>query len=311
MALVRSPRMRAAERREQLLDVTLDLVVERGFHAVTIEAVAQAAGVTRPIVYKQFTHLSGLVVALIDREEDRAISQLARAIPDIPGDRDPDDLLVEGLQLYLEAVQEAPKTWQLILLPPEGVPAIFAERTNRTRRNVLRQLEKLVAWGIKRRGGPTNLDSELFARLLMEMAEDSARLILTLPEKFTIERIVSFARTLMGAGERGAHPRLRWCMLRERNFLTDIASEDPDAHRSLIAPGRGSTDRPGRDRVRFRDRDDSRAAVPAAGAPQRPLGRPWPRRRLLRARRADPQLGRASRGGGHWLVADRAVRRHL
>src|SRR5213083_1812167 len=119
MALVRSPRMRAAERRQQLLDMTLDLVVERGFHAVTIEAVSQGAGVTRPIVYKQFTDLSGLVEALIDREEERAI-------PNIPGDRDPDDLLVEGLQLYLEAVQEAPKTWQLILLPPEGVPAIFA-----------------------------------------------------------------------------------------------------------------------------------------------------------------------------------------
>src|SRR5919198_4467202 len=204
MALVRSPRMRAAERRQQLLDVTLDLVVERGFHAVTIEAVAQAAGVTRPIVYKKFTDLSGLVTALIDREEDRAISQLARAIPDIPGDRDPDDLLVEGLELFLEAVQEAPKTWRLILLPPEGVPALFAERTARTRRNVLRQLEKLVAWGIQRRGGPRKLDSELFARLLMEMAEDSARLILTQPGKFTIERIVNFARTLMAAVERGA-----------------------------------------------------------------------------------------------------------
>jgi len=194
--------MRAAERREQLLDVTLDLVVERGFHAITIEAVAQGAGVTRPIVYKQFTDLSGLVEALIDREEDRAISQLARAIPDIPGDRDPDDLLVEGLELYLEAVQEAPKTWQLILLPPEGVPAVFSERTNRTRRNVLKQLEGLVAWGIQRRGGPKELDAELCARLLMEMAEDSARLVLTQPEKFTTERIVTFARTLMGAVQR-------------------------------------------------------------------------------------------------------------
>ena len=201
MALVRSPRMRAADRREQLLDMTLDLVVERGFHAVTIEAVAQSAGVTRPIVYKQFTDLAGLVRALIDREEDRAISQLARAIPDLPGDRDPDELLVEGLQRYLEAVQEAPKTWRLILLPPEGVPAVFHERTNRTRRNVLRQLERLVEWGIQRRGGPS-LDSELFARLLMEMAEDSARLILTQPEKFTIDRIVEFARTLMAAVNR-------------------------------------------------------------------------------------------------------------
>jgi AcrR family transcriptional regulator len=193
--------MRSAERRQQLLDTTLDIVVERGFHALTIEAVAQGAGVTRPIVYKQFDDLPGLVRALIDREEDRAISQLARAIPDIPGDRDPDHLLVEGLELFLEAVQEAPKSWRLILLPPEGVPAVFAERTTRTRRNVLRQLEKLVAWGIERRGGPS-LDSELFARLLMEMAEDSARLILTQPEKFTIERIVAFARTLMGAVNR-------------------------------------------------------------------------------------------------------------
>ena len=194
--------MRAAERRQQLLDTTLDLVVERGFHAVTIEAVAQAAGVTRPIVYKQFTDLSGLVEALIDREEQRALTQLARAIPSIPGDRDPDELLVRGLQLYLEAVVEAPKTWRLILLPPEGVPTVFAERTARTRRNVLRQLEKLVAWGIERRGGPRELDSELFARLLMEMAEDSARLILTQPKKFTIDRIVNFAATLMSAVRR-------------------------------------------------------------------------------------------------------------
>jgi AcrR family transcriptional regulator len=202
MALVRSPRMRAAERREQLLDVTLDLVVERGFHAVTIEAVAQAAGVTRPIVYKQFTDLPGLVKALIDREEDRAITQLAHAIPEAPGDRDPDELLVEGLQRYLEAVQEAPKTWRLILLPPEGVPTVFHERTNRTRRNVLRQLEKLVEWGIERRGGP-DLDSELFARMLMENAEDAARLLLTQPGKFTIERLVTFARALMAAVNRG------------------------------------------------------------------------------------------------------------
>jgi AcrR family transcriptional regulator len=193
--------MRAADRRQQLLDTTLELIVERGFHAVTIEAVAQAAGVTRPIVYKQFSDLNGLVRALVEREEDRAVSQLARAIPSIPGDRDPDDLLVEGLQLFLEAVQECPKSWQLILLPPEGVPAVFHERTNRTRRNVLRQLEKLVAWGIERRGGPT-LDSELFARLLMEMAEDSARLILTQPEQFTVERIIAFARTLVKAFNR-------------------------------------------------------------------------------------------------------------
>src|SRR3954471_18950282 len=165
-------RMRAADRREQLLDVTLLLVLERGFHAVTIEAVAQAAGVTRPIVYKQFQDLGGLLQALAEREEDRALSQLARAIPSIPGDRDPDDLVVSGIRLSLEAVQEAPETWRLILLPPEGVPAALVDRIERNRRTILRQLEKLVAWGLERRGGPKGLDAELFARLLLEMAED-------------------------------------------------------------------------------------------------------------------------------------------
>jgi AcrR family transcriptional regulator len=210
MALIKPRRMRSADRREQLLDTTLDLVTERGFHVLTIEAVAQAAGVTRPIVYKQFDDLSGLVEALIEREEDRALTQLARAIPNIPGDRDPDDLLVSGLQLFLEAVVEAPKTWRLILLPPEGVPSSVAERTKRTRASVLRQLEKLVAWGIERRGGPHGLDSELFARLILEMAEDSARLVLTQPKKFPVERIVRFTATLMEAVRRdsaaGAKP---------------------------------------------------------------------------------------------------------
>lgn len=208
--------MRADERREQLLDTTLDLVDERGFHAITIEAVAHAAGVTRPIVYKQFDDLGGLVEALIDREEDRAVSQLARAIPSIPGDRDPDELLVQGMRLFLEAVREAPKTWRLILMPPEGVPAILVERTTRTRAGILRQLERLVAWGVERRGGPKALDVELFSRLILEIAEDSARLVLTQPRKFTVDRIVRFTATLLEAVPRDSPagksppPRIRY-----------------------------------------------------------------------------------------------------
>ena len=41
-------RMSSSERREQLLDVTRELAWERGFHAVSIDAVARAAGISRP-----------------------------------------------------------------------------------------------------------------------------------------------------------------------------------------------------------------------------------------------------------------------
>ena len=68
--------MQAGERREQLLDATKAIVAERGFHAVSIEAVAREAGITRPIVYGHFHDLGGLLEALVTRETARALSQL-------------------------------------------------------------------------------------------------------------------------------------------------------------------------------------------------------------------------------------------
>ena len=60
-------RMSSAERREQLLDVTKTVVGEHGWHGVSIEAIARAAGITRPIVYGHFGDLSGVLVALLER----------------------------------------------------------------------------------------------------------------------------------------------------------------------------------------------------------------------------------------------------
>ena len=72
-----TPSRSAVERREQLLDVTKAMVAERGFHAVSIEAVAREAGISRPIVYGHFDDLNGLLEALVLRESARALDQLA------------------------------------------------------------------------------------------------------------------------------------------------------------------------------------------------------------------------------------------
>src|SRR5437773_12261306 len=82
-------RMTASERREQLLDVTKAIVAERGFHAVSIEAVAREAGITRPIVYGHFSDLQGLLEALVEREGERALAQLASVLPVDLDRRDP------------------------------------------------------------------------------------------------------------------------------------------------------------------------------------------------------------------------------
>ena len=77
-------RMSAAERREQLLDVTKEIVGEEGFHAVSIEAVARRAGITRPVVYGHFDDLAGLLEAMVDREGSARSAQLADDPPDPP-----------------------------------------------------------------------------------------------------------------------------------------------------------------------------------------------------------------------------------
>src|SRR5688500_15633365 len=123
-----TPRMSAAERRRQLLDVTRAIVAEQGFHAVSIEAVARRAGITRPVVYGHFSDLPGLLEALVDQEGGRALGQLAAVLPGDLAAGDPRELLLRALRGYLEAVQAEPVTWRLVLMPPEGAPAVLRER---------------------------------------------------------------------------------------------------------------------------------------------------------------------------------------
>src|SRR4051794_41288589 len=114
--------MTAAERREQLLDVTKALVAEQGFHCVSIEAVARRAGITRPVVYGHFGDLQGLLEAMLERETAGALAQLADIVPaDLAGGQ-PRERLLAGLRGYLEAVAADPARWRSVLIPPEGAP---------------------------------------------------------------------------------------------------------------------------------------------------------------------------------------------
>lgn len=194
-------RMPAAQRREQLLDAALDIALERGFHAVSVDAVARACDVTRPVVYSVFDDRAALLTALADRAEVRTLEQLAPvfpSLPDLDADADPDELLVEGITAYLSAVAADPPTWRVVLLPPQGAPAELTERVDQHRRVLLRQLRALLDWGLVRRGGPA-LDPDLFARAVFTLAEGAARLLLADPERWSVDGFVEFTRTALAA----------------------------------------------------------------------------------------------------------------
>ena len=194
-------RLPVAERREQLLTAAQAIALERGFHAVSIDGVARACGVTRPVVYGVFEDRTALLTALLDRGEQRALAGLAEVFPQVPGpgdDVDPDELLLRGITAYLEAVVGDPDTWRLILVPPEGAPPELTERVNAQRRVLLRALRGLLDWGLTRRGGPA-LDADLFARAVFTLAEGAARLLLEHPDRWRIEQFTDFTRTALTA----------------------------------------------------------------------------------------------------------------
>jgi len=183
------------QRREQLLDVTKEIASERGFHAVSIEAVARAAGVSRPVVYNHFSDLAGLLEALVDREAERALGQLRAVLPTSPEPSGPEEQLVAALRGYLEAVQADPLTWTLVLMPQEGAPDVLRERIAAGRVAVIGLLAQLIQQGFGRLG--PSPDPELTARTFSALADEGARLVLTEPEHFEPERILSHARWLL------------------------------------------------------------------------------------------------------------------
>ena len=198
-----APRLPAAERREQLLEAALDIALHRGFHAVTVDAVARACGVTRPVVYGLFTDRAALLTGLADRAEERTLAQLAAVFPPLPDDAetddgDPDELLLAGVTAYLEAVTADPRTWRVVLLPPEGAPAELTARVDAHRRVLLRQLRALLDRGLGRRGGPA-VDPDLFARGVFTLSEGAARLLLADPDRWSLEQFTDFTRTLLAS----------------------------------------------------------------------------------------------------------------
>lgn len=203
-----APRLPPEQRREQLIDATLGIILRDGYGAVTMEAVARAAGVTRPVVYDHFSNLGKLLHALVQREERISLAELDALVPVDPGDADPAELMANSVREFLCAVAARPSTWRLILLPLDGTPAIVRDHVEHNRRRMFRRLEDLVRWASERWGLPVGLDVELAARAIRDLAEEAGRQVLMDSQRFTPERYERFVRDVLGMmwSRAGAEP---------------------------------------------------------------------------------------------------------
>ncbi|MDQ8047174.1 MAG: TetR/AcrR family transcriptional regulator [Solirubrobacteraceae bacterium] len=257
--------MSAAERREQLLDVALEILCDEGAQALSIDAIAKGAGITRPVVYTQFGDLPGLVTALFDREERHVLEQLARAIPMQVGEVDPDEVIVNAIETFFAAVHERPHTWQIVLTPPQGVPRALHDKVVQRREAVIEQITPLIAWGVTKRGGPMGIDHRLLARIILVIAEEGGRLVINHPEQYTVEMLVQQAKVLVaalaidGAGSDDASERNADVAAELIAAQKAVAAEEAASKDAAAKPKRASSGKP-----RSKPAKGGKAAAPPA-----------------------------------------------
>jgi AcrR family transcriptional regulator len=181
-----APRLSPEQRREQILDVVLEIISTEGVGAVSIDAVARRIGVTRPVVYGQFTDANDMLRGSLKREEQLALAQIIDAIPG-QDDEDPATSFHHLFDAYLRGVAEAPHRWRAVFMIADSSTPTFLKRIARLRARIVRELE--VALRKSCTAGP-HPDFELLAHHLLGMMWESGRLLLISPKDFTHERLL-------------------------------------------------------------------------------------------------------------------------
>lgn len=82
-----SGRLPAAERRQQLLEVALETFAAKGFGETSMNEVAVAAGVTKPVLYQHFASKKALYHELVDEMGSRLEQAIFEAVAVAEGPR--------------------------------------------------------------------------------------------------------------------------------------------------------------------------------------------------------------------------------
>jgi AcrR family transcriptional regulator len=159
-----------------------------------MQAVADRAGVTKPVVYACFPSKEELFRALLRREEERILGEIQAAFADADL-ADPAKTLTDGFTAFLRAVASSPDVYRLIFLGEGGGNMAVAKRIQRGREAQVNALSLLARGWLERKGGRKRSESELdaTARLLGNaiagLAEAGARLLLSGVDGWTPESL--------------------------------------------------------------------------------------------------------------------------
>jgi AcrR family transcriptional regulator len=108
---VAQSRLPAVRRRRQLLDVSLEVFAKRGFHGTSMAEVAEAAGVTKPVLYQHFGSKRDLYLQLLDDVGQRLLEEVQKATASAGGPR---QQVASGFEAYFRFVADHESAFRLL-----------------------------------------------------------------------------------------------------------------------------------------------------------------------------------------------------
>lgn len=162
-----SSRLPAARRREQLLEVALHVFAARGFHQTSMNDVAEAAGVTKPVLYQHFTSKRALYLELLELVSLRLMAAIDEATSAAAGPR---EQVERGLRAYFRFVVDSPDEYQLMFGGGTRRDAEFAQESARLERSIAEVIAGLITVE-----GLAEHDRQLLAHGIVGLAEGATR----------------------------------------------------------------------------------------------------------------------------------------
>jgi AcrR family transcriptional regulator len=158
---------------EQTLVVAHDLFAARGYADVTMDEIAQAVGVTKPLLYNYFGNKERLYIGCMERAGD-ALTRTVGA--SIAGTDSPGDALGAGVRAFFAFLDSDRAAWAVLFDETLPVSGEVADRVAAYRGQIVALVSRsLLAQLPEARRGAARVEIEALSAALLGAAEELAR----------------------------------------------------------------------------------------------------------------------------------------
>jgi AcrR family transcriptional regulator len=188
-----SPRLSADARRQQILDVAIQEFGRTGYFGTSMNDIAEAAGVTKPVLYQHFDSKADLYRALLDEVGTRMLEAIAKATSDAHDGRERTE---RGFGAYFRWVADHHQEFTLLFGGSARQEGEFSAQIRRINEAAASAIAGLIDIDID----PEH--RETIAHGLVGLAEGASRRLVGLGQSFDPDEIARVVSQLAWAGLR-------------------------------------------------------------------------------------------------------------